>query len=345
MSITSYAQNFEDVILWRALGHISNGFYIDVGAQHPVIDSVSKAFYEQGWRGLHVEATPVYANLVRADRPDELVLEVALSDKPGSLPFYEIPDTGLSTGDASIAEHHRSCGFNVVETIVNCITLADVFGKIGQQDVHWLKIDVEGMEAQVLTGWGDCPARPWVLVVESTYPNSQVETHQAWEEMLLARDYIHTYFDGLSRYYVLANRPDLLQKFGKPPNIFDGFSLAPSSPYTIPSQNLLRNAANELLSHTNLSVEREAMLNHKIATLQQQVQRIEEIAAESPIQMRKLLKESESVLFKEFESEELLYVERQFDLQKKMEEQLLLLRVEIKLRLQEVLRNMLQFND
>ena len=58
MSIVSYAQNFEDVMLWRALGHVSNGFYIDVGAQHPIIDSVSKAFYEHGWRGVHVEAIP-----------------------------------------------------------------------------------------------------------------------------------------------------------------------------------------------------------------------------------------------------------------------------------------------
>ena len=32
MSFISYAQNFEDVMLWRALKHISEGFYIDIGA-------------------------------------------------------------------------------------------------------------------------------------------------------------------------------------------------------------------------------------------------------------------------------------------------------------------------
>ena len=32
MSFISYAQNFEDVMLWRALKHVENGFYIDVGA-------------------------------------------------------------------------------------------------------------------------------------------------------------------------------------------------------------------------------------------------------------------------------------------------------------------------
>ena len=55
MTFISYAQNFEDVMLWRALKHINNGFYIDIGANDPVVDSVSLAFYENGWRGVHVE--------------------------------------------------------------------------------------------------------------------------------------------------------------------------------------------------------------------------------------------------------------------------------------------------
>lgn len=100
--IVSYAQNFEDVMLWRALGHIEKGFYIDIGAQDPVVDSVSKAFYEHGWRGVHVEATPAYAEALRKNRPDELVIEAAVSDHIGEMTFYEIPETGLSTGDPAI---------------------------------------------------------------------------------------------------------------------------------------------------------------------------------------------------------------------------------------------------
>ena len=61
----SYAQNFEDVMLWRAFSHIESGFYIDVGAQHPTIDSVSLAFYERGWTGIDIEPVPEYASLLR----------------------------------------------------------------------------------------------------------------------------------------------------------------------------------------------------------------------------------------------------------------------------------------
>jgi hypothetical protein len=52
MSITSYAQNFEDVMLWRALSHIEDDVCIDIGAQDSIIDSVSLAFHKRGWNGL-----------------------------------------------------------------------------------------------------------------------------------------------------------------------------------------------------------------------------------------------------------------------------------------------------
>lgn len=48
MPFVSYAQNLEDVRLWRALKLFPRGFYIDVGANHPRIDSVTLAFYERG---------------------------------------------------------------------------------------------------------------------------------------------------------------------------------------------------------------------------------------------------------------------------------------------------------
>ena len=44
MTFISYAQNFEDVMLRRVLKHVENGFYIDVGAQDPSADSVTKLF-------------------------------------------------------------------------------------------------------------------------------------------------------------------------------------------------------------------------------------------------------------------------------------------------------------
>ena len=55
MSFISYAQNFEDIMLWRALGHVSGGFWIDVGAADPDTHSVTRVFSERGWCGVNIE--------------------------------------------------------------------------------------------------------------------------------------------------------------------------------------------------------------------------------------------------------------------------------------------------
>lgn len=225
----SYAQNFEDVILWRVLKDIRNGFYIDIGAQDPVIDSVSRSFYENGWRGIHAEATVHYSKLIKLNRPDEDVLQVAVGDGDGSMSFFEIAETGLSTGDIRTATAHRESGRAVQETNVEIVSLSRVLDRAGDREIHWLKIDVEGMEASVIRSWQPSDARPWVLVVEATEPNSQTPSHHDWEFMLLEYGYIFVYFDGLSRFYVHERQKHLIDKFGPGPNLFDEFVLRPSS--------------------------------------------------------------------------------------------------------------------
>jgi FkbM family methyltransferase len=224
--LVSYAQNFEDVILWRALKHVSAGRYIDLGAQDPVIDSVSMAFYEHGWRGVHVEPNGYYAARLRAARPDERVIEAAVGTAEGTIAFFEIADTGLSTGDAVIAEGHREQGFVVNRITVPCLLLSDILDEMAGKDIHWLKIDVEGMEPQVISSWRPSTVRPWVVVVESTRPNTAEPDFSSWEESLTNLGYEFVYCDGLNRFYVSAGHPELKQSFGYGPNVFDDFRLS-----------------------------------------------------------------------------------------------------------------------
>lgn len=229
-NLVSYAQNFEDIILWRALGSVPNGRYIDVGAQSPDEHSVSRLFYLKGWRGVHVEPTQHYSDLLRAARPEEQVVQAAVTSSPGELRFFDITDTGLSTLDENIAERHRQAGFEVAEVRVPAITLDDVFERAGEDEIHWLKIDVEGAEYDVVAGWTS-PRRPWVLAIESTPPLSPVPNHQRWEPLVLEKGYVFAYFDGLNRFYVSADHQELLPALTCGPNVFDDFVLAPQSSF------------------------------------------------------------------------------------------------------------------
>lgn len=227
--LTSYAQNFEDVILWRALRQVKDGLYIDVGAQDPLEDSVSLGFYEKGWRGVHVEPTLHYAEKLRAARPDETVIQAAIAADAGLLHFYEVVETGLSTGDSAQAAHHRDAGFTVRETDVPCMPLGALLDRFGDRPIHWLKIDVEGLEQQVLESWGDSPVRPWIVVVEAVVPGTPVPSHESWDKLVTAKGYKPVYFDGLNRYYLSTEQKALAGRFNAGPNVFDEFVLSGTS--------------------------------------------------------------------------------------------------------------------
>lgn len=222
-SFLSHAQNFEDVRLWRAFSDIAQGRYLDIGAQDPVIDSVSLAFYERGWRGMHVEPTPTYASAMRAARPDETVIEAAVSSATAPIQFFEIPESGISTGICEVAENHARSGYQHRIITVPTVTLADLFTLMGEDPIHWLKIDVEGMEADVLASWGDHSARPAALVIEATAPCTQIPTHHKWYDMVLTRGYKDVLFDGLSRYFIHESHAERGEVLALSPNVFDGF--------------------------------------------------------------------------------------------------------------------------
>lgn len=222
----SYAQNFEDVLLWRALGQVTDGFYIDIGANSPLVDSVSLAFYEHGWHGLNVEPSLAFLNELQAQRPRDINLHAAVAAQPGLLKFHDIADTGLSTLREDVARQHADAGFSVNEDWVTVVTLDDVLASVPQADVHWLKIDVEGAEQEVLEGWNSSPVRPWVVMIEGVDPTSHAPSHHAWEPALLAKGYRFVHFDGLNRYYLSERQAQLAPAFGVGPNVFDKFVLS-----------------------------------------------------------------------------------------------------------------------
>jgi FkbM family methyltransferase len=227
LSFISYAQNREDVVLWRALGHIPAGRYVEVGANHPRTDSVTRAFYDRGWSGITVEPMHEFAEAHRAERPRDTMVEAVITDEDtDTVVLHEIAATGLSSIVDSVGEHHRAAGAPVVDKSVPALRLSDVVehhGMLGK-DVHFMLVDTEGSEPQVLASVDLHTFRPWVLVIESTAPNSAVPTHEAWEGDVLAAGYRFCLFDGLSRFYVAEEHAETLQaRLSYPACVHDTF--------------------------------------------------------------------------------------------------------------------------
>lgn len=223
MSFVSYAQNYEDVMLRRALRDVRQGFYIDVGAQHPINESVTKAFYEQGWRGINVEPVAAWFTLLEQDRPHDINLNLAVGTERSHLTLFEVAGTGLSTTDPALAQSYREEGREVIERRVKTRPLDDILAEHRVDEVHFMKVDCEGAEKAALQSISLSTVRPWVIVLEAMEPNRQVPTHGQWEDLLTGRGYKLAYRDGLNRFYVAEEHAELINAFDYPPNVFDDF--------------------------------------------------------------------------------------------------------------------------
>lgn len=221
----SYAYNREDVLLERIFRDQDVGFYIDVGAGHPTKGSLTRHFYDKGWRGLNIEPSEYLFESLQTERPEDNNLRVAISNRSGSLDYYEFPgqNWGLSTLSLEQAELHAQDGRRFEARTVDAVTLTEICEENVKDEVQFLSIDVEGHEGEVLEGadWGRW--RPRVLIIESTRPMTQIPTHHGWEPRLLEANYLFAYFDGLNRFYVRAEDAHLLECLKTPVNLFDGF--------------------------------------------------------------------------------------------------------------------------
>lgn len=219
----SYAQNFEDVVLWRALGDCPAGFYVDVGAADPVVDSITAAFYERGWSGVNVEPVPSYAEALRSSRPRDVTVQAGAGDVAGMAVLRVVDGTGWSTFESVLPAGFDPCSGTVREIEVPVATLDTILRDcdLTGREIHFLKVDVEGFEAKVLAGADLAAWKPWVLVVEATAPGSTEQTHGDWEGLVIDAGYQFCLFDGLNRFYAHEEHADLSARLSYPACTFD----------------------------------------------------------------------------------------------------------------------------
>lgn len=73
----SYARNREDVVLWRALGHLASGRYLEVRPQDEEPGRATRGLAERGWSGAVVVDDPDRAALLTQSRPTVQVTDSA----------------------------------------------------------------------------------------------------------------------------------------------------------------------------------------------------------------------------------------------------------------------------
>jgi FkbM family methyltransferase len=209
----SYTQNLEDYHLSLAFASKETGTYIDIGGGHPIADNVSFWFYERGWRGIVVEPQPELAALYGWLRPRDTMIQGVVARVTGDVDFHVVDRLhGLSTTVEDLARSAQAFGASYRTVRVPALTLAELCARHGGAEIDFLKIDVEGGEADVLAGGDWQRFRPKVIVIEAVTPGSNEPAWGEWEPLLLAQGYRFALFDTLNRFYVAEEAPDVFAR-------------------------------------------------------------------------------------------------------------------------------------
>src|SRR5215813_2280942 len=209
----SYTQNLEDYHLSLAFADQKIGTYIDVGAGHPVADNVSFWFYERGWQGIVVEPQAELAGLYARLRPRDTAVCGLVGRENGEIDFHVVDRLhGFSTTVEHIAQKAQQfgAGYRTVRTRV--MPLAQLCAEHDLNEIDFLKIDVEGSEADVVLGGDWRRYRPKVVVIEAVTPGSGEPAWSEWEPLLLAQGYRFALFDTLNRFYVAQEHPEIMAR-------------------------------------------------------------------------------------------------------------------------------------
>lgn len=263
-------------MLQRVFRDRKDGFYIDVGAMDPVMDSVTKFFYDEGWSGINIEPNEWFYSKLLQERPRDINLNLAIGNRQESRPLYVFEQYGISTFDESNRDRFVEQGFEFKQQTVRVTTLAEVCRMYVRRHIDFLKIDCEGWEKHVLEGADWDRFRPTVLIIEGTAPSTATPSWGDWEPFLTQRAYYDmVYFDGLNRFYLRQEYGDFRTCFEVPPNVFDEFKSHSTVEAEYAAQNL-RKDQNQLLAQINELKEKLTGTEERLASVVDETKRISE---------------------------------------------------------------------
>lgn len=166
----SYSQEGEDVLLTNYLNSKKSGFYVDVGAYHPFRFSNTYMFYKKGWRGINIDATPGSMALFNKDRPRDINLEVAISNRKQKIDYFVFDEPALNSFSGRLSKQRdRQTKYKIKKTVtLKTKKLSEVLDKYVPQNtnIDFMSVDVEGYEYQVLTSNNWERYHPKYLLVE-----------------------------------------------------------------------------------------------------------------------------------------------------------------------------------
>jgi len=172
-----YSQDGEDIVLrtFYEMKHNYHGFYIDIGAHHPFRFSNTQWFYERGWHGINIDATPNSMDLFKKYREKDINLEIGVGDAEGELDYYLFEEPALNSFSKELSEERIKDGWNLKEIKkIKIMGINEILEKyvpvIDGGGIDFISMDVEGFELKIIEKLNFDKYSPgFFLIEESDY--------------------------------------------------------------------------------------------------------------------------------------------------------------------------------
>lgn len=166
-----YSQDGEDAVLMSFYEDKQGykGFYVDIGALHPLRFSNTQLFYENGWRGINIDATPGSMDEFNVHRIEDVNIEAGISDDGSELTFYCFKEPALNTFSKEMSEKRISLGWELLtEKKIKTFHINEILSKNipAKKTIDFMTIDVEGLDFEILKSLNWEKYSPNFLLIE-----------------------------------------------------------------------------------------------------------------------------------------------------------------------------------
>lgn len=208
------SQAGEDAIIayvLRVLGiQLQEEKYLDLGANHAQELSNTYTLYENGMRGVLVEANPSLIPEFEFMRKGDIILNRCISMQSNEiLPFYVLNGDGLSSPDIDAVNEAlaENPALKIEETIeIESITVNEILEQyFADKPPVVLNVDIEGIEKEIIASIDFERFAPFIIVVERIDYSTKLtvgKRNDGLEELMKEKGYIEYAFTGINSVFI-----------------------------------------------------------------------------------------------------------------------------------------------
>src|SRR6056300_1491025 len=162
----SYSFNAVDLIIDYIFKNKNNGFYLDVGSQHPISNNNTYLLFKRGWSGINIDLDKKNIDLFNTARPNDINLNLAISSDVAEKKLYFYHDKSPINTLSKVVSDFQTATVKEIKTIKTTtldITLQNL--KLNNM-IDYMNLDIEGHEMEIFKAFDLSLYKPSVISVE-----------------------------------------------------------------------------------------------------------------------------------------------------------------------------------